>query len=369
MTFLQPLNDGSIPVQHLSDFARRVLESAGACRPDAEITADALTTADAFGVFTHGTKLLPGYLRRLKAGGIRSDGKPRIVDEGPAWAVIDGDAAMGQVIGVFAMDVAMRKARSCGIGYAGVQNSNHFGAAGYYPLRAVKEQMIGLAMCNDTPSVAAPGSRGAIVGTNPIAYAIPAGDRDPIFFDAAMSTVAGGKVYAALQLGKAIPGDWLIGPDGHPTSEGALYPDFASLAPMGGHKGYGIALLIETLSGILTGAGVTRQVRSWMAGEAAEPTLHGAAFVAIDCRVISSSNDFEKRVQGLMDEIHAAPAADGVEAVMVPGEREWTAWRRAVSAGIMLPPDVSTKLVEAAQMAGIDINRIAGEPTSKATTV
>src|SRR6185437_1931521 len=113
----------------------------------------------------------------------------------------------GQVVGVFAMDEAIARARRSGIAYVGVRNSNHFGAAGYYATLAAHEGLFGVAMANDTPSVAAPGSRGPVTGTNPLAYAIPAGGGEPIFLDIAMSTVAGGKVYASWQLGKPIPAD------------------------------------------------------------------------------------------------------------------------------------------------------------------
>ena len=355
MTIFPESPSQPISISDLTAFCLTTLHRFGVSGRNAEITTDALVTTDAFGVFTHGTKLLAGYLRRLKAGGIRAEAQPRIINEGPAWAIMDGEAAPGQVIGVAAVETAIRKARVCGIAYVGVQNSNHFGAAGYYTLLAAKEKLIGLAMCNDTPSVAAPGSRAAITGTNPISYAIPAGDRDPIFFDAAMSTVAGGKVYAARLLGNAIPDDWLIGPDGKPTSNAALYPESASLAPVGGHKGYGLALLIEALSGILSGAGVMRQVGSWIAGDPSQPTHHGAAFLAIDPQTIAPAGDFESRVQMLMDEVHSSATADGVESVLLPGEREWANRRKALREGITLPRDVTVNLDEAARIAGFPI--------------
>jgi LDH2 family malate/lactate/ureidoglycolate dehydrogenase len=213
--------------------------------------------------------------------------------------------------------------------------------------------MIGLSVCNDVPSVAAPGSRKAVTGTNPLAYAIPAGDRDPIFFDAAISTVAGGKVYAARALGKSIPPDWLIGPDGRPTSDASLYPEHASLAPMSGHKGYGLALLVETLSSLATGAAMTHQVGSWIFGDLTQPTRHGAAFIAMDVSVIAPPGEFKRRVDELIDEIHAAPTADGIERVLVPGEREWANLRQSSETGILLPPDVAEKLLEAARESGL----------------
>ena len=342
-----------VAVAELDGFAVAALRAVGASEAHARLTADALIAADTWGVFTHGTKLLPGYLRRLRGGGIRTDAEPEVVAEGPAWAVVDGRSALGQVSGAFATAAAVRKAKAAGIGYAGVRNSNHFGAAGYYAGLAAREGLIGIAVCNDIPSVAAPGSRRAVTGTNPIAYALPAGDRDPILLDIALSTVAGGKVYAARQAGRPIPPDWLIGPDGRPTADAELYPGTAALAPAGGHKGYGLALLVEGLSALLTGAAMTWQVGDWMRGDAAVPTGHGAAFLAVDVNAIAPPGEFARRVGELIDEVHAAPPAEGVERVLLPGEREWANRRRAAAEGVELPADMAAAVEAAARDAGV----------------
>ena len=229
------------------------LTTVGVGDADARTTADVLVTTDTWGVFTHGVKVLRGYVRRLRAGGLRADARPEIVAAGPAWAIVDGDSALGMVTSVFAMRTAMAKARDCGIGYAGVRNSCHFGAAGYYANMAAAADMIGLAMANDMPSVTAPGARGRVTGSNPLAYAVPTADGRPILLDMATSVVAGGKVAAAHAAGKPIPADWVVDRDGEPTTDPAAFLEGGALRPMAGHKGYGIALLIETLSGVLTG--------------------------------------------------------------------------------------------------------------------
>lgn len=343
-----------VTVTDLEAFVVAALRAVGASAEHAKLTADALVTADAWGVFTHGTKLLNGYLRRLKGGSIRVDAEPAVLSEGPAWAVVDGRSALGQVTGAFAMSVALRKAKASGLGYVGVRNSNHFGAAGYYAYLAAKDGFAGVAVCNDIPSVAAPGSRKAVTGTNPIAYALPAAGRDPILLDIALSTVAGGKVYAARQAGRSIPNDWLIGADGKPTSDATIYPDGgAALAPAAGHKGYGLALLVEALSGLLTGAAMTWQVGDWMRGDASVPTGHGAAFLAVDVEAIAPGGEFARRVAALIDEVHATPPADGVERVLLPGEREMTNRRRVATEGIPLPADVVASLELAATAASV----------------
>ena len=343
----------NVPVESLRAFCVSALRQTGLGETDSATAADALVTADAMGVFTHGTKLLIGYLNRLRGGGYRSAGAARIEREGPAWAVIDGDSALGQVGCVFAMRAAIDKAKHVGIAYVGLRNTGHIGAAGYYAELAAREGMIGVVMGNDTPSVAAPGSRGAVLGSNPLAYAVPVGDGDPIVLDMATAAVAGGKVYAAHQRGEPIPATWLIGEDGRPTTDSGLYPHHASLAPMAGHKGYGLALLVEILAGALPGGLMTWQIGSWMFDDPARASGHNAAFLAIDVATIAEPAAFASRMRALVDEIHRAPTADGVGRVLVPGEREMELRRRATRDGIDLPDDVRAKLAQVARELGI----------------
>jgi ureidoglycolate dehydrogenase (NAD+) len=211
-----------------------------------------------------------------------------------------------------------------------------------------------------TLTVAAPGSRGAVTGSNPLAYAVPAGRHPPLLYDAATSTVAGGKVYAARARGEPIPDIWIIGADGRPTTDPSGFPQAGALLPMAGHKGYGLALLIEVLAGLLPGAAMTWAVGSWMTGDPAAATHHGAAFLAIDPALTGDRSAFVARVEALIDEVHAAPRADGVERILVPGEREWEAYRTATAHGILLPPDVWESLGRAAELAGLDLATLGG---------
>ena len=341
----------------LRGFISKALVRIGLSEADAATGAEVLATTDAWGVFTHGSKLLRGYLRRLQAGGLRVAGQPRLAAEGGAWAVVDGDSALGLVTSTFAMEVAIAKARRQGIAYVGVRNSCHFGAAGYYAWLAAREGLIGLSMANDIPSVAAPGSRGAVTGSNPIAYSVPVAGRRPLLLDMSIATVAGGKVYAARERGDPIPDNWIVGPDGRPTTDSSMYPRLGALTPAAGHKGYGLALLIETLSGLLPGAGFTWQIHSWMTDDLAAPTGHGAAFLAIDADAMMPTGAFERRVEALVDEVHAAPKADGSERIYVPGEMEWERYDRAMQDGILLPPDVVASLRETAALVGLDVDR------------
>jgi ureidoglycolate dehydrogenase (NAD+) len=312
------------------------------------------------GVFTHGTKLLIGYLKKLQGGGYQADAVPLIEREGPGWAIVNGQSALGQIGCEFSMRLAIQKARRVGIAYVGLRNTGHIGAAGYYTVLAAREGYLGIVTGNDKPSVAAPGSRGPVLGSNPMAYGIPVGDGDPILLDIATAAVAGGKVYAAHQRGEPIPPTWLIDTQGRPTTDGSLYPDHASLAPMAGHKGYGFGLLCEILSGVLPGGKLTWQVGSWMFDPPAAPSLHNASFIAIDVDLIAPRAEYDRRIRTLIDELHAAPTADGVDRVLVPGEREWINYHRAQEAGIDLPPDVVEKLRLCSSLTGVAPNWLAG---------
>lgn len=321
---------------------------------DGRDAAEALVLADTFGVFTHGTKLLPGYLAKLRAGGYRPDARPRIVREGPAWAVIDGDASLGQVGCRHALDTAIAKARACGIGYVGVTNTGHIGAAGGWAVRAAREGFFALVTGNDAPSVAAAGSRGAVLGSNPLAWAAPVPGGDPVFLDIATAAVAGGKVYAAVARGTPLPDTWLVDERGLPTADGSLYPHHASLAPMAGHKGFGIGVLTEWLSAILPGGAITGQVGSWLFGPPGAPTLHNAGFVVIDVAAVGDASEYAAGMARFAAEVRGAAPAEGTDRVRLPGDLEWERRRRALAEGISLPEDVRKKLAEAAGLVGLE---------------
>lgn len=341
----------------LKQFTIAALQSVGVPEDASVTSAEALASTDAMGVFTHGTKLLAGYLRRLKGGGYVASGKPVIEREGPAWAIIDGVSALGQIGSCFALDIAIQKARACGVAYVGLRNTGHIGAAGYYASLAARQGCIAMITGNDIPSVAAPGSTGAVLGSNPIAYGIPVEQGDPILLDIATAAVAGGKVYAAYTRGEPLPDNWLIGRDGRPTTDGSLYPHNAALAPMAGHKGYGFGLWCEILSAVLPGGHMTWQVGSWIFDEPNRPSWHNASITVIDIAAMAPPGEFHRRLRHLIDELHQAPTAEGIDHILLPGEREWKHYHHAMANGIELPDDVVEKLIAAAEVTGIPLPR------------
>ena len=349
-----PQGLGTVAVADLEPFCIAALRASGLSEADARLTADVLVTTDTFGVFTHGTKSLAGYVRRLEAGGLKAGAVPRIEAEGPGWATVDGQSAIGMVTSVMAMNTAIRKAAQTGAACVGVRNSCHFGAAGYYANLAAKADMIGIAMANDCPSMTVPGARAPVLGTNPFAYAVPAGEEDSIFMDVASSAVAGGKVWTAQTLGKKIPDTWVVDAEGLPTTDPFVYPDHGALLPFAGHKGYGFAVMIEVFSALLTGAGSRGEVGSWMICDPAQPTHHGAAFLAVNVGAMIPIEPFKRRVDAMIRDIRQTPKARGSERIYLPGEMEWQRRREALARGIPLPEDVLRSLRGLAKHLGIE---------------
>jgi ureidoglycolate dehydrogenase (NAD+) len=252
------------------------------------------------------------------------------------------------------MRQAMAKAKAGGIGLATVRGSCHFGAAGYYPAMAAREGFIALAMANDIPSVSAPGARGAITGSNPFAYGVPT-STDPIVLDMASSTVAGGKVMAAHYHNKSIPLDWIKDSAGNASADPAAFFAGGSLQPMGGHKGYGIALMIEMLAGCLSGAMLTWQIKSWIEADPTLATGHGGAFIAINVESLMPIDEFKKRVDHVTKGIHDSPKAPDVKQIFLPGEIEWAKRAVALKEGIVLPPEVVATLSGLAEDLEMDL--------------
>lgn len=350
------MNTRRISIKNLESFCVEALVKAGMRKNDARIAADVLVTTDTWGIYTHGTKQLRPLLKNFRDRRMDPKAIPELILEGPSWAIYDGHHAMPMVSSFKAMKTAIAKAKDTGLGYVGVKNSGHFGAAGYYANMAAGEEMLGLSMCNVDPGVTVPGARVAVLGTNPLAYAVPAGREKPVFLDIATSIVAAGKIYMAQALKKPIPNNWIIDKDGVPTTDPSRYPREGALMPMAGHKGYGLALLVEILTGVLTGGAFTKGVTSWMM-DLSDPVNQGHAFIAINIGVIMPINQFKDRMDQLIREIREAPKAKGSERIYLPGEMEWENRDKALAEGMQLPEYVVANLNGLAEDYGLDIQK------------
>ncbi|MCZ6680522.1 MAG: Ldh family oxidoreductase [Candidatus Poribacteria bacterium] len=346
-----------ISVQDLRAFCLEAMRRSGLNEADAGLTADVLVTTDMMGTFTHGTRQLRGLLKNVRSGRINPRAREEIVGDGLAWVMVEAHDAMPPAVSCRSMELAIQKAKVCGLGYVGVKGSSHFGAAGYYANLAAKQDLIGLSMCNVDICMTVPGARAKVLGTNPIAYAVPAGDERPVCLDIATSTVAATKVFAASARGESIPDNWLVDDEGIPTTDPRLYPEQGALLPMAGHKGYGLAVLVEILSGVLTGAAIASQIQSWVL-DVPDRTNQGHAFLAIDIAQMMPLVDFKARMDGLIREIKSAPKTSDAERIYLPGEMEWERHDAAVTEDILLPSDVVANLRGLAEDVGMDASSL-----------
>lgn len=320
----------------LGRFVEGVLVDAGMRREPAAIVAETLLYADLRGVRSHGVARLSSYLDRIRAGVMELDPQMSLVSDAPASGLLDAGNGFGQLAGVQAIDIAIDKARATGSGVVGVRNSNHFGVAAYFAERAVAAGMVGMVLTNSSPAMTAYNTRIPLIGTNPIAFGVPAGDQRPIILDMSTSLVARGKIRLASITGETIPSGWAYDEQGLPTQD----PHAAlkgSLAPIGGPKGAGLSLVIDLLTGVLTGTALTGEVRNIT--DISGPSKTGHLFVAIDVSRFMPIEMFRKRVDDIIANIKAMPSADGGP-VYLPGEIEAVGAEARLRDGIELPGDV-----------------------------
>lgn len=348
----------TIRINDLRDFSVVALRKAGVNETDAATIAEVLVTTDLFGVFSHGTKNLLNYILKMQAGGLNAKAVPTVEAEGPAWAVLNGNAAMGMVSACKAMEIAIAKAKTVGIGYAGVKNSCHFGAAGYYANLAAKRGMIGIAMSNADPNMAIPNSRCVAIGNNPFSFAAPLRNGKSVFLDIALSNVAALKVVMAKEKGVSVPPEWLVDSEGRPTGDPSGFPGKSFLQPMAAHKGYGLAVMVELLASVLTGSGILGEVKSWNL-DLATPNNAGHAFIALDISQMIPMELFEARMEQLAGELHSADKAANAERIYLPGEMEWEKYDAALRSGrLPLTDAMAENLAKLSSMFQIELKTV-----------
>lgn len=344
-----------IRLEDLKEFSVKALMSAGVSENNANTVADVLITTDTFGVVTHGTKNLYPYVQKMQAGGLDAKAEPSIIGEGPAWAIIDGNKAVGMVSACKAMNLAIEKAKKVGIAYVGVRNSCHFGAAGYYANMAAKEGLLGLSMSNADPVIAVPNGRNKAIGTNPFSFAAPLDNGQSVFLDIALSNVAALKVIMAQENGQQIPDTWLVDEEGLPTTDVEKFPKNASLQPMAAHKGYGLAVLVELLSAVMTGAGMLSQITSWNL-DMPSANNAGHAFIAIDVSQMMPAEQYNSRINQMIQEIKNGPKAKGAERIFMPGEMEWSKREKALQSGeLQLTDAMAASLQQLSDATGVPL--------------
>jgi LDH2 family malate/lactate/ureidoglycolate dehydrogenase len=335
----------------LSDFCVRVLERVGVSRENAEIVAHSLLAANLRGVDTHGITRLPIYVERLKAGLTEGRTQGAVTAETPTTAVYDGKDGLGQVVGTKAMRVAIAKAESAGIGMVTARNSTHYGTAAYYAMMALDRDMIGLSLTN-SPSLMAPwGGRKAFLGTNPLAIAVPAGQEKPFVLDMATSVVARGAIILAAKKGETIPSTWGLNKDGESTTS-AKEANEGALLPLGGHKGFGLAMAIEVLTATLAGGPFGPHIGELYNNPTRTQGV-GHFFGAIRIDRFRPAADFKADMDALIREVKAEPLAKGFTKIMVAGEPEYLTEQERRQCGVPLSLAVVNDLTKLGASIGI----------------
>ncbi len=344
-----------VPLKKLEEFCKQALLKYGMDEKDAAITGEVLSMTDAFGIHSHGTKNLRMYIEKIKVGALNAKAKPEFIREGGSYAVMDAKDGMGMVVGRKAMEKAIELAKKNGIGYVTVKNSCHFGAGAYYANYAAQNGLLGIAMSNTDPNMAVPGGKGMTLGNNPTAFAFPRKNGKPVILDIALSTTAALKINKAKMYHQSIPDTWMVDPDGKPTTDPQYYQNGGALQPVGAHKGYGLSMLVEALTALISGGNICRDVKSWcFCLPEKNQVCH--AFIAIDINAITPDGDFEDRAEDYIEYLKNSPKAVGTSRLLVPGEMEWEKYDDGIKKGVYLPEDVADSLEQLEKDTGLKLD-------------
>ncbi|UCH36309.1 MAG: Ldh family oxidoreductase [Armatimonadota bacterium] len=338
----------------LRDACSQILEAVDVRRDEAALIADCLVYANLRGVDTHGIIRLKFYLQRIAAGGDNPRAQIKIVRESATTALLDADNAFGTVAGVTAMDLAIAKARDSGVGVTVIRNANHFGVAAYYAARPLREGMIGVCTTNVVASMPPPGGRAARVGNSPIAITFPSGEEPPVIFDAATSVAPWGALIEARLRGEQLPPDSFLDSDGGPTRDPQAVLDGGFLLPIAGHKGYGLALSVALLTGLL-GGGVFDTDIMYPYGDVSVPGSNSFLMLALRVESFVPLEEYTRRMDDVIRLVRATPTAEGVERVLLPGQREHETAQERARTGIPLSREQVDELQGLAASVGVSL--------------
>lgn len=338
--------------QDLKEWSQDILGQVGLHDDDASRVADHLITADLRGVHSHGVVRMPWYVSGLESGAINPCPKVRRVPGGRSVGVLDGDNGMGQVVAGSAMEWALEMACAEGVGVVAVRGSNHFGTCAYYAEMATQQNLIGIAITNGWPLMAPWGGRKPMLGNHPLAIGIPTKEEPPILFDMATSVAAQGKIALAAAKGERLPMGWALDKAGRATDDAQEALE-GLLMPVGGHKGYGLSLMIGLLAGTLSGAAMSWEMRDMASLTSGLGTDVGHLMAAISVNRFILLDEFQRRVDESVRSLRACPKADGVDRVYVPGEIEYETMQLYLKEGIPLHSVVAKDLVGLAARFGV----------------
>ncbi len=325
-----------VRAERLTSFCQRVFENLGVPSQDAETAAEVLVLGDLRGVESHGVARLQRYVKGLKDRVMVPQPVLRVAKETPCTALLDGGAALGQVAGRRGMEIAIAKALQYGTGFVTVRNSNHFGIAGYYSQMALQHDLIGISLCNSTPDVVPTFGRTVMIGTNPISVAVPTGQEKPFILDMATAVVPSGKLETYSRKGQKIPLGWAVDERGRPCDDpgrvwnnmrggigGGLLPLGGAGEEFSGHKGYGLGLVVDILSGVLSGSANTTLVYPKTPEGKPLPSLVGHFFGCLRVDFFRPLEEFKREMDEMIRRLKASPKAEGSERIYIHGEKEF----------------------------------------------
>lgn len=348
---------------YLFNFTTEVFFKMGCSKPDAENAAKVFLAAELRGLPSHGMIRIKDYFQLWEANRINTKPNIRIVHESPSTAVIDGDGAIGMIAATRSMEIAMEKAEKCGTGWVSTRGSNHYGIAGYYAMMALQNDMIGMSMTNANPLVAPTGSVSRMLGTNPVAVAVPTGKHKPYVADFATTPIARGKLAVAEKKGEKTLLGYVQDKDGVPSDDPAILKEGGSMVTLGGdyehgsHKGFCMSTIVDIFSCVLSGANFGPFCPPSVAylpvldEKVGEGTGHFFGAMRIDS--FQPADEFKVKMDKWIDTFKSAKPAKGVERVYVPGEIEWEKEERIMKEGIPVIPAIADDLIAIADKLGI----------------
>jgi LDH2 family malate/lactate/ureidoglycolate dehydrogenase len=344
----QPL----VPIATLVEFISRALAAAGIPPEDASQVAALMAEADARGGDAHGVFRLPQYVKQIQSGAVNPRPNIQVVSSHAGTALVDGDNALGHLVMKRATELAIEKARQCGVGWVGTRRSNHAGPAQLYPRMAAAQDMIGMYFCVGNANLLPPwGGTEVLLSTNPISIAVPGLRHSMITLDMATTNTAFGKIRLKAQRGEPMPEGWMIDREGKPLTD----PKRASegfLVPIGGPKGYGLALMIGLLAGILNGAAFGRDVVDYTV-DSQTPSNTGQSMVAVNIAAFAEVRSFKESVDDVWDVMKSSPTLPGIDEVRLPGEHSEQIYLERMAHGVPLSEGQRKILDELADRLGI----------------
>ena len=351
----------------LKEFCTKAFTQVGFSKKESAIIVDVLLQSDLYGIESHGVQRLVRYHKGIEKGLIKVDAKPEIVFETPISAVIEANEAMGQLVSHQAMSLAIEKAKKSGVGIASVRNSNHFGIAGYYAKMACDQGLIGWATTNSEAIMVPTYGRLAMIGSNPIAMAVPADPYD-FLFDASTTVVTRGKLEMYNKAGKELPAGWALDKDGKPSTDatdvlkniiakngGGIMPLGGASEVLGSHKGYGYGMVCEIFSSILSQGPTSNYSMTGGKGQ----ICHG--FMAINPAFFGDAEDIKKHFSKYLQELRDSPKAEGATRIYTHGEKELEATERILKEGIPVNINTIKEMVDMANFVGLNYKEYLGE--------